>query len=128
MLRRDDDSTEVDVATDMALISAGGEYTNAAKAGAITKIATPFRAYWVHAARAKFGLLTDSAANRLVLGDWLRKALLEEGVRPTHVSLHVPILIELCLIPTDSDIYATEIRRTSERARRNLACGRPNVA
>jgi len=76
---------------------------------------TKFQVYWVHQIRAQFGCLPDTGANRIMVAEWLRKELLAAGVRPSHVSLHVPIVVIASMTPLDSDIHAA--RLASSRAR-----------
>jgi len=56
--------------------------------------------------KAKFGLLADTAANRMILRDETIKMMHERGVRPSHQLMHLPLAIEMALIPTPYDLHA----------------------
>lgn len=64
------------------------------------------------AAKAHFGLLGSSTANRLVLHNYIATFMSKDmGMRPRHIVEFCPIAVELALLPTESDLFARSIRR-----------------
>jgi hypothetical protein len=74
---------------------------------------TRFVIVLVREARAKFGLMSASEANRIVVGDWMRRRCSEAKVRNTHIVRLVPSAIVWFFVPTSDDILAERIRGAS---------------
>lgn len=75
-------------------------------------------------ARAEFGTMRPTDANRLVLGHFLRKHVQLEypDMRACDRHRHIPLAIELALTPTREDVEATKYSRSATaRSRRQLA-------
>lgn len=81
-----------------------------------------FTSYIARRARDEIeGLEQDTVANRLIVKRWLRMAMVEHGVRPTHISALLPAALELAMVPTEEEIFATHLRASkafNDRRRR----------
>lgn len=67
--------------------------------------------------RTEHGLLSDSAANRLVISHATRRYMKEHGLRPSHISTHFPIAVEVYMMRSSADEQLDKIRE-SHRGRR----------
>lgn len=74
---------------------------------------SPFINALAQEARAKFGLMSRTEANRMIVGDWMRKYCVEQHVRTKHIAKLVPIAIVWYFVPTESDIIAESIFDTA---------------
>lgn len=61
-------------------------------------------------ARTELGLLTDNPANRLVVSDVVRRYLKERGLRPTHISQHFPVCVEVYFMRSSHDEFVRKVR------------------
>jgi len=69
--------------------------------------------------RIKFGLMRDTKANRLIVGNWLRIWLSERpDLRKVDQMRHYPMALEACFVPTQEDVEAVEFRESRTRNRR----------
>jgi len=69
--------------------------------------------------KAEFGEMRYNKANRIIASDWCRKTMKDEDVRVVDQVRHLPLAIELCLLPTQHSVAAAEVAGTYEvRARR----------
>jgi len=66
----------------------------------------------VMAVRAKVGLMTENSANRLVAGRLIREAMVEDGMRPSHIARMAPVALELYFIPYETDKVASLVRNS----------------
>lgn len=64
------------------------------------------------AAKAEFGLLKRTEANRLVVQKFIRDAMRDRNMRPTHIAWYLPLAVEAAFIPTRYDILAKKIAAT----------------
>jgi len=72
--------------------------------------------------KVKFGLLTNSAANRLLLSEEVRKWMLEEvRMRPSHVVKYYPLAVELALLPDECASRAIRVGGSRLAKRLHLA-------
>lgn len=63
-------------------------------------------------AKAHFGLLERSEANRLVLHKWCRDRMVEHGVRPSHMAALLPLAVQLAFVPLQEEIEAAQLSAT----------------
>lgn len=61
--------------------------------------------------RGQIGWVSDSPANRLVVGRLIRESMKEAGMRNLHVARWSPVAIELFFAPTSEDILAMNVRK-----------------
>lgn len=61
---------------------------------------------WAYEAKAKFGEMKDTRANRLMISDWLRRQLNETDMRKLDIARYSPYMLELALIPLEDCIIA----------------------
>lgn len=77
------------------------------------------RAKWVlkgaALAKARFGLVDDTEANNIMLSDFIRKIMLEHGIRPSHVLQLYPLAVALALVPSEAEIMASRLRASAQR-------------
>lgn len=71
--------------------------------------------------KAKMGLPSRTAANRLVAWELADKELTRMGVRAQHRARFITVAVALVFVPTTHDILAAEIGRSAEVADRELA-------
>jgi hypothetical protein len=64
-------------------------------------------------AKAKFGLVSDTPANQLMLSDFIRKAMTEHGIRPSHIVQLYPLAVALALCPSESEIQAARLQASA---------------
>lgn len=62
----------------------------------------------IYAAKAEFGCMSYSAANRVIVGDYLRKICREQNARHVDIVRFLPMAIEGALTPTQFDLQAHE--------------------
>lgn len=68
--------------------------------------------------KAKYGILPDNAANRLVIGRAIRNAMTDMKMRPSHIADRSLLAIEFYFIPTDVELLAAEVRYSAAAAAR----------
>lgn len=68
--------------------------------------------------KAKYGVLPDTAANRLVVGRAIRDAMVSMKMRPSHIADRSLLALEFYFIPTDIEILASEVRYSATAAAR----------
>lgn len=56
------------------------------------------------AAKVKFGTLVDTPPNREMLSDYIRKQMVEHGLRPSHIVQQYPAAVALALLPSEADV------------------------
>lgn len=64
----------------------------------------PFRAYLVRIGKAKFGVLSDTPANRMCVRKYLYDACIEHGVLARHIADSLDIAVSLVFVRTDSEL------------------------
>lgn len=74
---------------------------------------TRFQARLVMQAKAEFGFLQRSVANRLMVRKFLLGIMRDHGVRPQHISMHLDIVVAIFFIPSDADIAAHQVGATA---------------
>lgn len=85
---------------------------------------TPFQREYALRCKAAFGLLKDTPANRKVVNEWLIKAMRDDDVRVVDVARHLPICVELALLPTEADVTASRMRRSAAFTARKTEASR----
>jgi hypothetical protein len=78
--------------------------------GNITCKPTRFVVILVREARAHFGMMSATEANRIIVGDWMRRKCAEVHVRKNHIAKLLPSAIIWFFVPTEEDILAERIR------------------
>jgi hypothetical protein len=68
-----------------------------------------FQARLVCVAKAEFGLLPRSQANKLMVRKFLRDYMRERGMRPTHIVQHLDVSVALVFIPSEQDVIAHQL-------------------
>lgn len=78
------------------------------------RAATTFLRHWIAATRQQFEMRQDRPSDRAAMRTWLGKELRGHGVRITHVSRAVPLIVRLALLPDEGDrigvLSAEEVR------------------
>lgn len=74
-------------------------------------------------ARVKFGTVKDTEANREMLSDFIRKHMVERGVRPSHIVQLYPLAVTLALVPTGHDIESARMLGSATRRDADEAYG-----
>jgi hypothetical protein len=74
--------------------------------------------------RCEVGLLDDNKANRIVVGDVVRKFMKNRGVRPSHISRQYPYAVEGYFLHSAEDLLLSEARRSSFATRWRRSGGR----
>lgn len=77
-------------------------------------------------ARAQFGLLEDTKANRMVLSEAIRRQMREDNVRDADISRYFTTCVELALVPTRQDIRGRRIGANRTARARKMRYARPN--
>lgn len=80
---------------------------------------TAFRKWVVANIRADEGTPAMTEANRLVIGDIVRKFLKNHRVRPSHIAMHAPIIVAMLFIKSDADLEAQSLLSSKEARRRH---------
>jgi len=75
----------------------------------------------VVSARAKFGRLTDTKANRLVVRGFLLRLMNDHGMRPTHIAKHIEYCVVAYFIPVLDDIEAAKFDNSNIAQTRRAA-------
>lgn len=84
---------------------------------------TRFRSKVVLCAKAEFGLINRTEANRMMVRKFLRDKMRSHGLRPSHIAAHVDICVALFFIPSRSDIYAAKVNASYEAVTRDECVG-----
>jgi len=63
--------------------------------------------------RTELGLLSDTPANRLVASDVARRFLKERGLRPTHISQHFTVCVEVYFMRSSNDEWLRKVREST---------------
>lgn len=85
----------------------GGFFTAGMKRGR-------FQAKLIAIAKAEFGLLARTQANRLMVRKFLRDHMRERGMRPTHIAQHLDVSVACFFIPSSQDIVAHQLGASRE--------------
>lgn len=76
------------------------------------------RARWVvkaaTMAKVKFGVLQQTEANELMVSDYVRKLMVEHGVRPSHIVQLYPLAVALALMPSQSEVMYSKLRGSGQ--------------
>lgn len=76
------------------------------------------RARWVvkaaTMAKVKFGMLSLTEANELMVSDYIRKLMVEHGVRPSHIVQLYPLAVALAFNPSSSEIAYSRLKASAE--------------
>lgn len=91
---------------------AGGFYTVGMKRG-------KFQAKLIQIAKAEFGLLRRTEANRLMVRKFLRDHMREHGMRPTHIAQHLDVSTACFFIPSEQDMIAHQLGASREALSRD---------
>lgn len=87
------------------------------------------RARWVvkaaTMAKVKFGMLSLSEANELMVSDYIRKLMVEHGVRPSHIVQLYPLAVALAFNPSSSEIAYSRLKASAESSIGRLLVGGP---
>jgi hypothetical protein len=78
-----------------------------------------FQAKVVLAAKAEFGLLQRSNANRLMVRKFMRDLMRDHKMRPSHIHENIEICVAMFFIPTKHDINAYKVGATLEAITRD---------
>lgn len=63
---------------------------------------------------SKVGLLKNTPANKLVIGDLVRKCMVARKMRAFDIAQQAPIAVAMCFMPRDSEILANQILQSTE--------------
>jgi hypothetical protein len=87
------------------------------------------RARWVvkaaTMAKVKFGILSLTEANELMVSDYIRKLMVEHGVRPSHIVQLYPLAVALAFNPSSSEIAYSRLKASAESSIGRLLVGGP---
>lgn len=78
-----------------------------------------FQAKVVLAAKAEFGLLQRSNANRLMVRKFMRDLMRDHKMRPSHIHENIEICVALFFIPSKYDISAYKVGASLEAITRD---------
>lgn len=78
-----------------------------------------FQGKVVSIAKAEFGYLQRTEANRLMVRKFMRDFMRERGMRPTHVAQHLDVSVACFFIPSDQDMLAHQVGATRDALTRN---------
>jgi len=82
------------------------------------RLVSAFLRYWVARTRAQFEMRQDRPSDRAAMRTWLGKEMRAAGVRVTHASRAVPMVVRLALLPDEGDrlaVVAADAVRTRTR-------------
>jgi hypothetical protein len=65
-----------------------------------------YQAKIIALAKAEFGLLKRTEANRLMVRKFLRDQMRDRKMRPTHIAAHLDISVSCFFIPSKADLIA----------------------
>jgi len=76
------------------------------------------RARWVvkaaTMAKVKFGALSQTEANELMVSDYIRKLMAEHGVRPSHIVQLYPLAVALAFCPSASEVAYSRLKASAQ--------------
>jgi hypothetical protein len=78
-----------------------------------------FQAKVIKVAKAEFGYLKRSEANRLMVRKYMRDLMRDRGMRPSHIAHHVDICVAIFFIPSRVDMEAHQIGAARDAHERN---------
>jgi hypothetical protein len=78
-----------------------------------------FQAKVVSIAKAEFGYLNRTQANRLMVRKFMRDFMRERGMRPTHIAQHLDVSVACFFIPSDQDMIAYQLGASREAISRD---------
>jgi hypothetical protein len=78
-----------------------------------------FQAKVVSIAKAEFGYLNRTQANRLMVRKFMRDFMRERGMRPTHIAQHLDVSVACFFIPSDQDMIAHQLGASREAISRD---------
>lgn len=82
---------------------------------------TRFRAKVVLSAKAEFGYIPRSEANRLMVRKHIRDLMRSHGMRDSHIARNADICVSLFFIPSAADIDAHKIKASYEAITRTAS-------
>lgn len=82
---------------------------------------THFRRWARAMVRAKCGTPAPTVANKLMVEKIVREVLTDHGVRPTQFELHVPVIVAMVFLASDTDIESTLLLSSGEAKMRMAA-------
>lgn len=74
---------------------------------------TRYAAYCGKLAKAEFGLLRRTEANRLMVQKFLRDEMRSHNVRNAHIAQILPIAVEVSFVPNSAEVMARQLRATT---------------
>lgn len=78
-----------------------------------------FQGKVVAIAKAEFGYLQRTEANRLMVRKFMRDFMRDRGMRPTHIAHHLDVSVACFFIPSDQDLLAHQVGASREALTRN---------
>lgn len=79
-----------------------------------------FQAKVIKIAKAEFGYLKRSEANRLMVRKYMRDVMRDRGMRPSHIAHHVDMCVAIFFIPSRMDMEAHQIGATRDAHQRDV--------
>ncbi len=73
-----------------------------------------FQAKVIAAAKAEFGLLQRTHANRLMVRKFMRDLMRDRKMRPSHIAQHLDVSVSIFFIPSKADIDAHKVNASLE--------------
>lgn len=64
--------------------------------------------------RVKHGCPDDTPPNRLMCSDTIRRYMVEQGVRESHIATAFPLAVAMALLPLDTDILMAQVLQSTE--------------
>jgi hypothetical protein len=68
-----------------------------------------FQSKLVLLAKAEFGLISRSKANRMMVRKFLRDHMRDRGMRPSHIAEHLDVSVSCFFIPSNQDLIAHQV-------------------
>jgi len=78
-----------------------------------------FQAKVIAAAKAEFGLLQRTHANRLMVRKFMRDLMRDRKMRPSHIAKELDVSVSIFFIPSKSDIEAYKVNASLEAMERD---------
>lgn len=66
----------------------------------------------VRAAKVKFGVPEDILANRMCVRKFVSDMMEDRGMRPTHISEHIDMVVELVFLPNARELESARMRHS----------------
>lgn len=73
-----------------------------------------FQGKMVAIAKAEFGYLQRTKANKAMVRKFMRDFMRERGIRPTHIAQHVDVCVACFFIPSQQDMLAHQVGATRD--------------